>query len=100
MNYGKLVKGELHIAGAVIMTGGREYYNPSDKLKAELGFLPMIETAMPVKEGFYYVSMWQELNCELVQVWTEHESTLPEPDPTSAQFTVNWGITKAAFDAL
>lgn len=85
MEYGKLVNGVLQIAGAYIKTADREYFNPSDKLKIELGFLPVIGTAMPVKEGFYHTDEWQEVKGELVQVWAEHEFTLPEPDPTAAR---------------
>ena len=80
MNYGKLVKGELHIAGAVIMTGGREYYNPSDKLKIEMGFKPIIETEYPVKAGSYFTAAWQDNGKEIVKTWTEHALSEPEPD--------------------
>ena len=87
MNYGKTVDGKLVFAGAMIKSIDREYYNPTDETKTALGYKPMVETATPVKEGFYYTPEWVEEKDRFVQMWKEHEILPPEPDPYIARIT-------------
>lgn len=87
MNYGKFTDGKLETAGSYLKADGREYFNPPDELKIKLGYLPMTDTEMPVKDGFYFTSEWQEKDGQIVQVWAEHEIVTEETetDPVTTE---------------
>ena len=63
------------------MLDGVNYWTNITEKYAEMGFYPVENTEMPVKDGFYYDSRYEQQNGKVVQVWDEHEIPIPEPEP-------------------
>lgn len=93
MRYGTLVGGRPVPAPNPLRTSGRLIYNPPDALYEAAGYLPIVDTPMPETaedaEPVYYASHWEEIDGEIVRVWTETEppaeETAPAPEMTPAE---------------
>lgn len=72
--YGRLENGALILAPRIITAHGKVYYNPTEELYQEMGFLPIIQTPYPT-DGNCYTEVWQEQDGEIVRVWIESENT-------------------------
>jgi len=77
-NYGKIVNNKLEYAYRPMLINGEWHSNPSDELLLELGYEPIEYTEMPVKEGYYYTSRFEDRLNKIIQIWEEHK--LPEED--------------------
>lgn len=79
-NYGKIVNNKLEYAYRPMLINGEWHSNPSNELLLELGYKPIEYTEMPVKEGYYYTSSFEDEGSKILQVWTEHEIPIIEGD--------------------
>ena len=79
-NYGKIIDGQLEYAYRPMEIKGEWHSNPSEELLLELGYKPIEYTEMPVKEGYYYTSSFEDEGDKIVQVWTEHEIPIEGDD--------------------
>ena len=100
MIYGKLTDVGLLQAPNPLRHNGRLIYNPSGATYAAAGYLPIVEVTPP-EEG-YYTAHWEAQEGQILQVWTETEPTLPEPDVPTWQDITNNRISnlESAVDAL
>ena len=89
--YGKLINGQIIPAPNPLHVNRGMVYNPSAYLYASVGYKPIIETIQPEQtEGgteVYYTPHWEEINGEIVRIWTETDPPEPEPVPVPRELT-------------
>lgn len=90
--YGKLINGQILPAPNPLHVNRGMVYNPSGYLYSAVGYKPIVDTPMPETEDgteVYYTSHWEEIDGEIVRVWTETdppaEETAPAPEMTPAE---------------
>ncbi len=86
--YGRLINGSVVKAPCNIIVGSQRIYNPTDTMLEAEGYKPIVNTDRPAdKDGFYFVSSWEESKDAITQVWTEVEiPEQPEPEePVATQ---------------
>ena len=93
---GKLVYGFLSYAPKKIYIGKELIENPSNELLISNGYKNIVETDMPedVKNGFIYVSTWEENDDSIQQVW----QLVAEPKKTTEQLAIE--LTKSKINEL
>ncbi len=82
MRYGTLVNGSPVDAPNPLVAGGMMIHNPTDAQYEAAGYLPIIDTPAPEREEgdeTYYAASWNEVDGQIVRVWTETEPPTPEP---------------------
>ena len=101
MIYGKLTDVGLQQAPNPLLYNSRIIYNPSGDRYLAAGYLPVETSPMP-DDGAYYAAHWADQEGKIVQVWTEAEPPVPEPDVPTWQETTNNRISslESAVDAL
>lgn len=70
----------VEIAPNPIYGEDKVYANPTHETLVAHGYFPLIETPMPVKEGYYYTYHYELGEETVIRVWDEHEVP-PEPEP-------------------
>ena len=91
--YGKLINGQIVPAPNPLHVNRSMVYNPSGYIYESVGYKPIVDTPMPETaedaEPVYYASHWEEIDGEIVRVWTETEppaeETAPAPEMTPAE---------------
>ena len=81
--------GTLEYAPSVFYNvDGMDIIDPLGSYAIKQDYLSVIDTAHPEnREGFYYTSSWQEIDGQIVRVWTEHEIPEPIPNPYEERLT-------------
>lgn len=91
MQYGKLINGQIVPAPNPLHVNRGMVYNPSGYLYQSVGYRPIIDTPQPEQpedgSTVYYASHWEEIDGEIVRVWTETDPHEPEPVPVSRELT-------------
>lgn len=79
MNFGKITGdyGVEYAPSPLVIDGENVWTNIPETYFAQ-GYYPVIKTEMPEKEGYHYISYWEQENGSVVQKWEEHEIP-PEP---------------------
>ena len=73
-NYAKIVDGNVIIAEEPLKIGTtREIINPKKEHYLQAGYLEVVKTAMPQKDGYYYTSTIENVNGVPKQIWEEHK---------------------------
>ena len=73
-NYAKIVDGNIVIADEPLKIGTtREIINPKKEHYLQAGYVEVLKTAMPQKEGYYYTSTIENVNGVPKQIWEEHK---------------------------
>lgn len=89
--YGKLINGQIVPAPNPMHVNRGKVYNPSAYLYASVGYKPIIDTPQPEQpedgSTVYYASHWEEIDGEIVRVWTETDPPEPEPVPVPRELT-------------
>lgn len=80
IHYGKLVDGNLVYADSPLIVNGVAVWTNDETLYNEQGYLLVVNTEQPVKEGFCYIGSYVEQDGKLVRVWDEHEVPQIEPE--------------------
>lgn len=70
--YGKIENNNLILAPQTISVADTVYYNPTDDIYIEQGYLPIVTTPYP-NDGKEYIETWQESDGSIVCTWTEVE---------------------------
>ena len=86
--YGKLINGQIVPAPNPLHVNRGMIYNPSGYIYESVGYHPIVDTPMPEPEDgteVYYASHWEEINGEIVRVWTETDP--PEPVTVPQELT-------------
>lgn len=58
--------------GKYIIYGEFVISNPTQEQLTEAGYKPLVTDEMPIKEGFYYIPYYEELEEVIVKKWEEH----------------------------
>ena len=84
MGYGKYIGGSLSFAPMKMQIGETIIYNPSEEqLKAD-GYKPLVYVEpSEAPDGYQYVSIWEEKETAIEQVWTLEE--VPPSNPTAEE---------------
>ena len=77
INYGKLIDGRIQYAPVPMNIDGADTWTNDESVFASQGFLPVVNTEEPVRDGYFYTSSWNEMKGRIVKVWNEH--IIPEP---------------------
>ena len=88
--YGKLINGQIIPAPNPLHVNRGMVYNPSGYLYSAVGYKPIVDTPMPEPEDgteVYYASHWEEIDGEIVKVWTETDPPEPEPVPVPKELS-------------
>ena len=89
--YGKLINGQILPAPNPLHVNRGMVYNPSGYLYSAVGYKPIVDTPQPEQpeDGteVYYASHWEEIDGEIVRVWTETDPPEPEPVPVPKELT-------------
>ena len=72
---------QLEFPTKPLIHSGGVTFNPSSELLLSCGYLPVIETEMPVKEGYYYTSYYEKDGNRILQKYDEHEIPVEEQTP-------------------
>lgn len=96
--YAKLINNRLQTAPKQVQYNSNTVFNPPESILAELGYLPVTYTDMPVDapERKHYESGWEQTDTEIVQVWNlADDPEIPEPEPTMSDLmdAVERGLT-------
>ena len=77
INYGKLVDGKIQYAPVPLNIDGTETWTNDPTVFALQGYLPVVNTEEPVRDGYFYTFSWVEEDNQIKRVWVEH--AVPEP---------------------
>ncbi len=73
-NYAKIVDGNVIIAEEPLKIGAtREIINPKKEHYLQAGYVEVLKTAMPQKDGYYYTSKIENVNGVPKQIWVENK---------------------------
>lgn len=70
-NFGKLIDGIVHYAPNPISRGGVTISNPSKVEYLSRGYMPIILTERPQKEGAVYLPYYMVEDNEIIKKWKE-----------------------------
>lgn len=77
--FAKLINGRIeHAPKTIVLPDGRYRCNPLPEDYIQAGWKELVETPMPSKEGFYFVSSWTETETQIIKEWTEKPIPTPE----------------------
>lgn len=76
--YGKIINGSFVVAPKKIITEDSTIYNPSVSMLESLGYKYVMQTPMPVLDGYFYTPKYTENENNIIQEWEQHEIELDE----------------------
>lgn len=76
--YGKIINGSFVVAPKKIITEDSTIYNPSVSMLESLGYKYVMQTPMPVLDGYFYTPKYTESDDNITQSWEQHEEELDE----------------------
>ena len=71
--YGKLIDGKLQLAPNPLKVDGKTVANPGKELLLNLGYMPVLVTEQPCREGYYYIACYKAENNQIIQYWDEYK---------------------------
>ena len=71
--YGKLIDGKLQIAPNPLKDDGKTIANPSEEMLLKQGYMPVLFTEQPCREGYYYIACYKVENNQIIQYWQEYK---------------------------
>ena len=71
--YGKLIDGKLQIAPNPLKADGKTIANPNEEMLLKQGYMPVLFTEQPRKEGYYYIACYKVENNKIIQYWQEYK---------------------------
>lgn len=80
--YAKLINGILISAPKKVDCNGKTIFNPPEEALLDMGYFPVTYMDMPTDAptGQHHESHWEQIDAEIVQVWTLVDNPA-EPDP-------------------
>lgn len=92
-DYGKIGEnGKIEFAPVPLVIGGENFWTNIPEKYLEQGYLPVVKTEKPEKEGFYYTEFFEKENEKIFVRWEEHELSPEEEVVTKKQ--INEAIAK------
>ena len=76
--YGKIINDSFVVAPKKIITEDSTIYNPSVSMLESLGYKYVMQTPMPVLDGYFYTPKYTENDDNIIQSWEQHEEELDE----------------------
>lgn len=68
--FAKLIDNTLYKEPPYLVIGENIVFNPSEETLKSYGYKPIIETEMPLKDGYMYTMHYEDRGNDIVQVWT------------------------------
>lgn len=89
MIYAKFInENSIEIAPRVLRDDAKTYSNPLPETLANFGYLPLIETEMPVQAGYYFTKYYKTNGDTVTVAWEKHENPVePEYESENEQET-------------
>jgi len=72
-NYAKIIDGKIVYATEPIKKKGYEIINPKEQDFFDEGYMAVVKTPKPEKEGYYFTKSVKAVNGVPTEVWTAHE---------------------------
>ena len=69
--YGKLIDNKLETAPNPLKADGKTIANPSEEMLLKQGYMPVLFTEQPCREGYYYIACYKVENNQIIQCWNE-----------------------------
>ena len=87
MTYAKLIKPtQLEYAPKSVTYYSRFIINPPPEIIADLGYLPIVKTDMPVEDNCYFTPFYEIEDNQILQKWERHEIE-EQPELTTDDIT-------------
>lgn len=80
-NFGKIENGEMVYAPTPLSINGIPTWTNDPAIYAVEGYLPIVHSDMPERDGYWYELTYQVRDGVIVQTWVEHE--IPQTDEIS-----------------
>ena len=71
--YGKLIDNKLETAPNPLKADGKTIANPSEEMLLKQGYMPVLFTEQPCREGYYYIACYKVENNQIIQYWQEYK---------------------------
>ena len=72
-NYAKIENNNIVFAPTILKCDGYEIINPHHEDYIINGYLEVVKTEQPQREGYYYTKSVESVNGVPTEVWHEHE---------------------------
>ncbi len=71
--YGKLIDNKLETAPNPLKADGKTIANPNEDMLLKQGYMPVLFTEQPRRDGYYYIACYKVENNQIIQCWQEYK---------------------------